>query len=151
MKTEKDMKSNGGVNGQFQDDVKAKHELARSMAIGRENEVDHEKNGVSSTTALYPGDRKKNNEGATEGGDEQQDQSNVPSVQMADQRRYLYTVWGEWSACTRTCGKRAYAFRKRYCIDTVNGEIKRRCQRPTILAKKCALTPCPGEWFENLV
>lgn len=72
--------------------------------------------------------------------------ANLEDVQSiaTGRKRYLYTVWGSWSACTQTCGQRAYAFRKRYCINAVSGEIKRHCQRPTILAKKCGVDPCPG-------
>ena len=37
--------------------------------------------------------------------------------------------------------------RKRYCINGVSGEIKQHCQKPTILAKKCVVNPCPGLWI----
>ena len=121
--------------------------------IGTENDIKQNNDDVSTTSRPNTEDQTEDGESPTENiGDEydlssgQDYQNNVASYQTANQKRYLYTVWGSWSACTRTCGQRAYAFRKRYCINTVTGEIKKHCQRPTILAKKCALSPCPGEF-----
>ena len=120
--------------------------------IGTENDINQDNDDATSRPSNE--DQTEDDENSTEDSEansegynessEQQYQSNVASVQTANQKRYLYTVWGSWSACTRTCGQRAYTFRKRYCINAVTGEIKRHCQRPTILAKKCDLTPCPG-------
>ncbi|XP_028400687.1 uncharacterized protein LOC114523845 isoform X2 [Dendronephthya gigantea] len=113
-----------------------------SPRIGTEEDV----NQVTGDEALAESDESstEDDDDRPEGYDETSEYtSNGASVQTASQKRYLYTVWGAWSECTRTCGQRAYAFRKRYCINAVTGEIKRHCQRPTILAKKCALTPCP--------
>ena len=121
--------------------------------IGTENDIKQNNDDVSTTSRPNTEDQTEDDESPTEdsaSGDDydlssgQDYQNNVASYQTANQKRYLYTVWGSWSACTRTCGQRAYAFRKRYCINTVTGEIKKHCQRPTILAKKCALSPCPG-------
>ena len=122
--------------------------------IGTENDVQQNKGDVSTTLRPNTEDETEDDESSTEDNESDYDlssgqdyQNNVASFQRADQKRYVYTVWGSWSACTRTCGQRAYAFRKRYCINAVTGEIKRHCQRPTILAKKCVLSPCPGAFF----
>ena len=127
------------------------------VRVGTENDVGQENDDETTSSQSSADDRTGDSEGVTEDSDsttegydessEQEYQSNVASIQTANQKRYLYTVWGSWSACTRTCGQRAYAFRKRYCINAVTGAIKRHCQRPTILAKKCALSPCPGLCF----
>lgn len=122
--------------------------------IGTENDIKQNSDDVSTTSRPNTEEQTEDDDSSTEDSDDdynllsgQDYQSNVASYQTANQKRYLYTVWGSWSACTRTCGQRAYAFRKRYCINTVSGEIKRHCQKPTILAKKCVLSPCPGEVF----
>jgi hypothetical protein len=126
--------------------------------VGTENDINQDHSDDSVTARPSSEDQSEEDEISTEdsGTDpegygessEQQYPSNVASVQTANQKRYLYTVWGPWSSCTRTCGQRAYTFRKRFCINAVTGEIKRHCQRPTILAKKCVLTPCPGKYFK---
>ena len=85
----------------------------------------------------------RSNDHASDDGNEEPEFADDGSSRI-DRKHYLYTVWGSWSACSRTCGQRAYAFRKRYCINGVSGEIKQHCQKPTILAKKCVVNPCPG-------
>ena len=72
------------------------------------------------------------------------DYSNI--IANGNQKDYAYTVWGAWSGCTQTCGERSYAFRKRYCINFVNHEVKRHCKKATVLAKRCVVSPCPGLW-----
>ena len=74
-----------------------------------------------------------------------QDEVDENDANSDGQQRYLYSTWGAWSTCTRSCGQRTYAFRKRYCIEVATGELKRHCQRPTILVKKCAVKPCPSK------
>ena len=142
------------VNEKHLDSSRSQAAGAVHKFIGTEDDISQDDDDVRSSSRPNTEDVTEDdqsstvdNDGTAEGYDlssEQQYQSNIASIQTANQKRYLYTVWGSWSACTRTCGQRAYAFRKRYCINAVSGEIKRHCQRPTILAKKCVLTPCPG-------
>ena len=60
-----------------------------------------------------------------------------------------YSDWGEWSACSRTCGNNGYITRIRACdkpLPLIKDQPKKNCYNigPAKELQKCKVAECPG-------
>ncbi|KAK7501165.1 hypothetical protein BaRGS_00007650, partial [Batillaria attramentaria] len=60
---------------------------------------------------------------------------------------YAWETWGEWSACSTTCGE-GQKSRSRRCVDTVSGNLASECQGDTTETRTCDEGACavPASW-----